>query len=126
MILPDYQVSGHGDTTVYLLHGAYGSKEYWRFTVQALTQAGYRVVAWDAPGYGISPVPANMTIPGLAASFNTLVEHTRSQRTVAAMGCGLRFRRPYQQAPDWVAAVERVEKSAHLVAVPDVAPLELG
>ena len=80
--LPDYMVSGDSDTTVYLLHGAYGSKEYWRFTVRALTRAGYRVVAWDAPGYGISPVPQTMTIPSLAESFNRLVAHTRSRRTV--------------------------------------------
>ena len=107
MILPDYQVSGHGDTTVYLLHGAYGSKEYWRFTVQALTQAGYRVVAWDAPGYGISPVPENMTIPGLAASFNTLVEHTRSRRTVVlghSMG-GMVAQKAYDLAPHTMDAL---------------------
>lgn len=80
--IPDYQVAGDGDTTIYLLHGAYGSKEYWRFTIREFTRAGYRVVAWDAPGYGVSPVPENMTIPSLAASFNRLVAHTRSKRTV--------------------------------------------
>lgn len=99
--LPDYMVSGDGDTTIYLLHGAYGSKEYWRFTVRAFTRAGYRVVAWDAPGYGISPVPDTMTIPSLAATFNRLVAHTRSKRTVVlghSMG-GFVAQKAYDLAP---------------------------
>ena len=54
------------------------------------------------------------------------LHHARRQRAVAAMDCGLRLRRPDQQAPDRMAAVERVEEPAHLVAVPDVAALELG
>jgi 3-oxoadipate enol-lactonase len=99
--LPDYQVSGAGDTTVYLLHGAYGAKEYWRYTVRELTRAGYRVVAWDAPGYGVSPVPVDMTIPLLATSFNRLVAHTRSRRTVVlghSMG-GMVAQKAYDLAP---------------------------
>lgn len=80
--LPDYCVAGEGDTTVYLLHGAYGSKEYWRFTTKVLVEAGYRVIAWDAPGYGVSPVPESLTIPFLAQTLGRLIDHTRSQRTV--------------------------------------------
>ena len=83
--LPDYMVSGEGDTTVYLLHGAYGSKEYWRFTIKELVGAGFRVIAWDAPGYGISALPEKMTIASLAESFNRLVAATRSRRTVAPL-----------------------------------------
>lgn len=80
--LPDYLVSGEGDTTVYLLHGAYGSKEYWRYTTALLNQAGYRVVAWDAPGYGISPIPDTLTIPGMAQLLGQLIEATASRHTV--------------------------------------------
>ena len=54
---PDYQVSGAGDTTVFLLHGAYGAKDYFRYEIETLVRAGLRVVAWDAPGYGLSPLP---------------------------------------------------------------------
>lgn len=78
--LPDYSVSGEGDATVYLLHGAYGCKEYWRYTARALVAAGYRVVAWDAPGYGISAVPAAASIPEMARLFARLVQATRSAR----------------------------------------------
>ncbi len=47
--LPDYLVSGESDTTLYMLHGAYGSKEYFRYTIDRFVRAGYRVVASDAP-----------------------------------------------------------------------------
>jgi 3-oxoadipate enol-lactonase len=80
--LPDYLVSGEGETTVYLLHGAYGSKEYWRYTTAILNRAGYRVVAWDAPGYGISAVPESLTVPGMAELLVRLIDATASARTV--------------------------------------------
>ncbi|HEY7742891.1 MAG TPA: alpha/beta fold hydrolase, partial [Burkholderiales bacterium] len=57
MRLPDYTVTGEGRVTVFLLHGIYGSKEYWRYQTERLVARGYRVVAWDAPGYGLSPLP---------------------------------------------------------------------
>ena len=50
MRLPDYQVTGEGKVTIFLLHGIYGSKEYWRPQTQRLVAPGYRVVAWGAPG----------------------------------------------------------------------------
>ena len=48
------------------------------------------------------------------------------ERTVAAMRRRLRFRGPDQQAAHRMAPVERIEQPADLVAVPDVAALELG
>lgn len=76
---PDYQVAGDADTTVYLLHGAYGSKDYFRAEIETLVRAGYRVVAWDAPGYGISPLPADgLRIEGLADAAARLIERTGS------------------------------------------------
>ena len=45
MALPDYQLSNDaGKVTVYLLHGIYGAKEYWRPTIGRLIEHGYRVV----------------------------------------------------------------------------------
>jgi pimeloyl-ACP methyl ester carboxylesterase len=32
--VPDYQVTGSGRVTVFLLHGIYGSKEYWRYATE--------------------------------------------------------------------------------------------
>ena len=80
--LPDYMVSGESDTTLYMLHGAYGSKEYFRYTIQRFVQAGYRVVACDAPGYGISEVPESISIPGMAEMVNRLIDATATRTNV--------------------------------------------
>lgn len=80
---PDYQVAGDADATVFLLHGAYGSKDYFRPEIETLVAAGYRVVAWDAPGYGISPLPeGGLSIEGLAEAAARLIERTGSRRNV--------------------------------------------
>jgi pimeloyl-ACP methyl ester carboxylesterase len=39
---------------VFLLHGLFGSTEVWRNNVDALVDAGFRVVAFDRPGFGLS------------------------------------------------------------------------
>lgn len=75
--IADHCVWGDGLYTVYLLHGGYGSADYWRPQVRCLLDAGYRVVAWDAPGYGFSPLPEEQyTIELLAARFLDLLEIT--------------------------------------------------
>lgn len=55
--LPDHEIAGRGPFTIYLLHGAYGSRQYFADLIAALVGHGYRVVAWDAPGYGLSELP---------------------------------------------------------------------
>jgi pimeloyl-ACP methyl ester carboxylesterase len=44
-------------TTVFLIHGAGGRAEQWRFIWPGLLEAGHRVVAFDALGHGASPAP---------------------------------------------------------------------
>jgi 3-oxoadipate enol-lactonase len=80
--LPDYSVTGVGDTTVFLLHGAFGAKEYWRSQIAALSGAGYRVVAWDAPGYGVSPLPADFSVETAARAFGLLLDAQGSRRNM--------------------------------------------
>lgn len=86
LALPDYAVhqpaQRANDTTVFLLHGAFGAKEYWRSQLQALTQAGYRVVSWDAPGYGISSLPSPLTIDYCAKALAMLLEKEGGGRNV--------------------------------------------
>lgn len=65
-----------------MLHGAFGAKEYWRAQVQALAQSGYRVVAWDAPGYGLSPLPEGFGIDLCAQALARLLEKEGGQRNV--------------------------------------------
>lgn len=84
--LPDHSITGDGDITVYLLHGGYGSKDYWRYEIAELVRAGYRVVAWDAPGYGLSPLPnlpaGDYSIDYLARSFGLLLKATAGRTNI--------------------------------------------
>jgi 3-oxoadipate enol-lactonase len=82
MRMPDYQVSGAGKTTVFLLHGIYGAKDYWRYQTERLVAKGYRVVAWDAPGYGISPLPEPFDFDVVAEAAAALIRATASERNV--------------------------------------------
>lgn len=50
--------TGRGSTVV-LVHGLAASLYSWRYTVPALAQAGYRVVAFDNLGFGYSDKPAH-------------------------------------------------------------------
>jgi len=70
---PDTMVTGEGTVTVFLLHGIYGSKEYWRFQTERLVARGYRVVAWDAPGYGLSPLPDPFSFDVVAGAGAALI-----------------------------------------------------
>lgn len=84
--LPDYAVHhptcrAHGGT-VFLLHGAFGAKEYWRHQVRALVDAGWRTVSWDAPGYGLSALPQPLTIDHCAQSLARLLDKEGSAHNV--------------------------------------------
>ncbi|MEO8859284.1 MAG: alpha/beta hydrolase [Burkholderiaceae bacterium] len=81
--IPDFQVAGDSDTTVFLLHGAYGSKDYFRNEIETLVRAGLRVVAWDAPGYGLSALPAEgLSIQGMADAAANLIGLMGSHRNI--------------------------------------------
>lgn len=82
MRMPDHTVSGDGPVTVFLLHGIYGAKEYWRFQTERLVARGYRVVAWDAPGYGLSPLPDPFTFDVVAEAGAHLIRSLGSRRNV--------------------------------------------
>ena len=82
MRMPDYQVTGEGGTTVFLLHGIYGAKDYWRYQTERLVARGYRVVAWDAPGYGISPLPDPFSFDVVAEAGAQLIRATAGERNV--------------------------------------------
>ncbi len=102
--LPDHSVSGSGDITVFLLHGAFGAKEYWLRQIEALTQAGYRVVAWDAPGYGVSPLPADFSVESAARAAEALIraEGTRQNVVLGHSMGGMIAQRCYSYCPDLI------------------------
>jgi 3-oxoadipate enol-lactonase len=83
MNLPDHSIhNDNGKVTVFLLHGIYGAKEYWRFVTQRLIDRGYRVVAMDAPGYNLSPLPEEFTFDVVANAAARLVEATGTAKNV--------------------------------------------
>jgi 3-oxoadipate enol-lactonase len=82
MRMPDYQVTGEGNTTIFLLHGIYGAKDYWRFQTERLVARGYRVVAWDAPGYGLSPLPEPFSFDVVAEAGAKLIGALAGKRNV--------------------------------------------
>ncbi len=45
---------------ILLLHGLGGSTFSWRENIDALAAAGYRVIAFDRPGFGLSDKPLNL------------------------------------------------------------------
>jgi 3-oxoadipate enol-lactonase len=62
--------AGQGLPVVVLLHGVGGGRAIWSEhgsgTVQALAAAGAQAIAIDLPGYGDSPLPEHLTLPGMA------------------------------------------------------------
>jgi pimeloyl-ACP methyl ester carboxylesterase len=83
MTLPDYQVTNDsGQVTVYLLHGMYGAKDYWQYQVRRLADRGYRVVAWDAPGYGASQLPKDFSFDVIAEAGARLIRATAGTKNV--------------------------------------------
>lgn len=102
---PDFSLThaqgASSGVTVFLLHGAFGAKEYWRAQIQALAAAGHRVVAWDAPGYGLSPLPADFSIDRCAQALAVLLRREGGACNVVlghSMG-GMIAQRAWAHAP---------------------------
>ncbi len=82
MTLPHYISAGGGGTAVYLLHGVGGGKEAWAANMQPLAEAGYHVIAWDAPGYGGSPLVDPYDMKNVAGALRQLMEHLGARRNI--------------------------------------------
>jgi 3-oxoadipate enol-lactonase len=80
--LPDHCITGSSDTTVFLLHGIYGGKEYWQPLTERLVAHGFRTVAWDAPGYGAGPANPEFTLQSAALSCARLIGKTGTRRNI--------------------------------------------
>lgn len=105
--LPDFTKVGTGPVTVFLLHGGYGGKEYWAPVIPRLVAAGLRVVAWDAPGYGVSALPQPFTLEIAAAACVRLIEAMGTGCNIVlghSMG-GLIAPKVHQLRPDLVQGV---------------------
>jgi len=137
-ILPDYSVTGEGPVTLFLLHGAFGAKEYWRNQLQTFSERGLRIVAWDAPGYGVSPLPDGFSVERAAEALTHLIARERTETNLVlghSMG-GMVAIRTYGMMPEAIhglilsatsAAFGRPEGDWQRAFVRDrVAPLDAG
>ncbi len=72
MTYMDVQPEKSNGRTVVLLHGKNYASAYWKRTIQALVDRGYRVVAPDQIGFGKSSKPVDFQY-----TFHALASHTR-------------------------------------------------
>lgn len=71
--IPKAKIAGDGPVTLLLLHGIGGNAEVWPAQFTTFANAGYRVVAWDMPGYGGSAMPGAPTMAALADALRALL-----------------------------------------------------
>ncbi len=74
---PHWQEHGEGSRAVVLLHGLGGHAGLWAPTLPALE--AYRVLAWDMPGYGASPL-VEPGFPALAAALGRMLDAAGVER----------------------------------------------
>jgi 3-oxoadipate enol-lactonase len=80
--IPAFDERGGGDTAVVMLHGVGGGRAAWAGQLESFGRAGYRAVAWDAPGYGDSRAIDPYDMAGLARSLGALLEALAVRRVV--------------------------------------------
>ncbi len=67
---------GSGDPVI-LMHANTGTSENWEKQTPALTQAGYRVIAFDRPGWGKSVLHPGATLISVAEDLDALADHLK-------------------------------------------------
>ena len=82
MKLPYFTEQGTGDVAIFLLHGVGGGHAAWAQTQPVLAREGFRSIAWDAPGYGASPLVNPYTTAELAKALLALITHIGARRNV--------------------------------------------
>ncbi|WP_353192940.1 alpha/beta hydrolase [Pandoraea pnomenusa] len=80
--VPACRVAGEGPLTLVLLHGIGGNADVWPAQFETFVPGGYRVVAWDMPGYGQSAMPGEPTMAALADSLRALLDSLGPSRFV--------------------------------------------
>jgi pimeloyl-ACP methyl ester carboxylesterase len=78
---------GRGDEAVLLVHGWGGRATQMRGFVEPLVEAGYRVVAFDAPGHGAS-TGSHLALPELASAIGRVAAVIGPVRAVVAHSFG--------------------------------------
>ena len=71
----------HAPRPVLLLHGLGATSDSWYFQFPALTDAGFRILAPDARGFGKSTYPGYTSIPAMADDVFRLLNFLQIERT---------------------------------------------
>lgn len=78
----EYQVYGHGEPAVFLIHGWCGNADYWHAQIDAL-KAQYTVVALDLAGHGASGANRNdWSIANYAGDVATIARQLPNTRVI--------------------------------------------
>lgn len=88
--VPHYRIFGEGETTLFVLHGAYGDGRYFEDFAAHMSAQGYRLVVWDCPGYGTSPSVEPATIERFAEAAIAMIGKEATKRNILmghSMGC---------------------------------------
>ena len=75
---PHHVEAGDGEPLLFL-HGVGGDSASWAPQIEAFSRA-FRAIAWDMPGYGLSPALERMTFPALAAALLGLLDRLALER----------------------------------------------
>lgn len=78
--------TGSGEKAVLLLHGMMGSAESWWRVVPVLADRGYRVLALDLPGHGLSDRDPECSVDSAAADVIDTVETLAPRQGITAIG----------------------------------------
>jgi pimeloyl-ACP methyl ester carboxylesterase len=73
--------AGDGEPALVCVHGGFCDRSDWRAQMEALA-AHCRVIAFDLPGHGDSPLPAEPTVASLARTVRAVIEHQSAERVV--------------------------------------------
>jgi pimeloyl-ACP methyl ester carboxylesterase len=80
------EITGTGKRTAVLLHGMMGSSESWWRVAPLLAACGYRVLALDLPGHGLSPRDPELTVERAAAAAVDTVRAAAPSGVAVAIG----------------------------------------
>lgn len=78
--------TGSGEHVALLLHGMMGSAESWWRVAPLLADRGYRVLAIDLPGHGLSDRDPSLTVGSAAAAVIDTVRSLAPGRSMTAIG----------------------------------------
>lgn len=86
MSLPACVEQGAGKTALLFLHGVGGGHAAWGRQLSYFGSRGYRAAAWDAPGYGASPMTEPYTLEQVARALQRLVAERLGGGPVVLVG----------------------------------------